>query len=43
MLGVVDGFYLLFQPMKPGQHTIVLVGHDMEGVPVTLTHILTIQ
>ena len=43
MLGVVDGFYLLFKPMTPGQHTLVLVGHDMEGVPVTLTHILTIE
>jgi len=43
MLGVVDGFYLLFKPMSPGQHTIVLVGHDMEGVPVTLTEHLTIR
>ncbi len=41
--GVVDGFYLLFKPMAPGQHTIVLIGHDMEGVPVTLTEHLTIQ
>ena len=43
LLGVVDGFYLLFKPMTPGQHTIVLVGHDMEGVPVTLTEHLTIE
>ena len=43
MLGVVDGFYLLFKPMPPGQHTIVLIGHDMEGVPVTLTENLTVQ
>ena len=43
MQGVVDGFYLLFKPMPPGQHTIVLIGHDMEGVPVTLTEHLTIQ
>jgi hypothetical protein len=43
MLGVVDGFYLLFKPMTPGQHTIVLNGHDMVGVPVTLTEHLTIQ
>jgi hypothetical protein len=42
MLGVVDGFYLLFKPMTVGQHTIVLIGHDMEGVPVTLTEHLTI-
>ena len=43
MLGVTDGFYLLFKPMTPGQHTIVLDGHDMQGVPVTLTEHLTIQ
>lgn len=43
MLGVVDGFYLLFKPMPPGQHQIVLIGHDMEGVPVTLTENLTVQ
>jgi hypothetical protein len=43
MKGVVDGFYLLFKPMTPGQHTIVLVGHDMEGVAVTLTENLTIE
>jgi len=42
MLGVVDGFYLLFKPMSVGEHTIVLIGHDMEGVPVTLTEHLTI-
>ena len=43
MLGVTDGFYLLFKPLTPGQHTIVLIGHDMQGVPVTLTEHLTIQ
>ena len=43
MLGVTDGFYLLFKPMSPGQHTIVLNGHDMQGVPVTLTEHLTIR
>ncbi len=43
MLGVTDGFYLLFKPMSPGQHTIVLNGHDMQGVLVTLTEHLTIQ
>ena len=43
MQGVVDGFYLLFKPMPPGQHQIVLIGHDMEGVPVTLTENLTVQ
>jgi hypothetical protein len=43
MLGVSDGFYLLFKPMTPGQRTIVINGHDMLGVPVTLTEHLTIQ
>jgi hypothetical protein len=43
MQGVVDGFYLLFKPMSPGQHTIVINGHDMEGVKVTITEHLTIQ
>ena len=43
MQGVVDGFYLLFKPMPPGQHTIVLIGHYMEGVHVTLTEHLTVQ
>ena len=42
MVGVTDGFYLLFKPMSPGQHTIVINGHDMQGVPVTLTEHLTI-
>jgi hypothetical protein len=43
MLGVTDGFYLLFKPMTPGPHTLVIDGHDMHGVPVTLTEHLTIQ
>lgn len=40
---VSDGFFLMFKPMSPGQHTIVIQGHDMQGVPVTLTQHLTIQ
>jgi len=43
MLGVTDGFYLLFKPMTPGQHTLVINGHDMQGVRVTITEHLTIQ
>ena len=38
-----DGFYLMFQPMTPGPHTIVVNGHDMHGTPVTLTEQLTIE
>ena len=40
---VSDGFFLMFKPMSPGQHTIVIHGHDMQGVPVTLTQHLTIR
>lgn len=40
---VIDGFYLMFKPLSPGQHVIVLNGHDMEGVPVTLTERLTVR
>jgi hypothetical protein len=40
---ISDGFYLPFKPMTPGPHTIVINGHDMMNVPVTLTWNLTIQ
>jgi hypothetical protein len=40
---VSDGFYLLFKPLSPGEHTIVVNGHDMHGVAVTLTENLTIR
>lgn len=40
---VADGFYLMFQPLAPGHHTILVNGHDMHGVAVTLTEELTIQ
>jgi len=40
---VSDGFYLPFKPMTPGPHTIVINGHDMMGVQVTLTWNLTIE
>jgi len=43
MKGVVDGFYLLFKPMTPGQHTIVLVGHDFVFEDTTTTENLTIE
>jgi len=41
--GVSDGFFLMFKPMAPGPHTILIQGHDMEGVPVTVTQHLTIE
>ncbi len=40
---VSDGYYLMFKPLSPGPHTIVVNGHDMHGTPVTLTEQLTIQ
>jgi hypothetical protein len=40
---VSDGYYLMFEPLAPGPHTIVIHGHDMHGTPVTLTEQLTIQ
>ena len=40
---VTDGFYLMFKPVSPGEHTIVVAGHDMEGTPVTLTEHLTVR
>jgi hypothetical protein len=40
---VVDGFYFMFQPLPPGQHTIVTVGQDMAGDHLTFTENLTIQ
>ncbi|MEO8701264.1 MAG: hypothetical protein ABI867_14535 [Kofleriaceae bacterium] len=40
---VSDGYYLMFKPLAPGPHTIVVNGQDMHGTPVTLTEQLTIQ
>lgn len=40
---VSDGYYLMFKPLSPGQHTIVVNGHDMHGTPVVLTEELTIR
>jgi hypothetical protein len=39
---VADGYFLMFKPMSPGHHVIVVNGHDMHGTPVTLTENLTI-
>ncbi|HWL84179.1 MAG TPA: hypothetical protein VNO21_00070 [Polyangiaceae bacterium] len=40
---VADGYYLMFKPLSPGAHTIVIHGQDMHGTPVTLTENLTIR
>lgn len=41
--GVTDGFYLMFKPLSPGEHVIVVNAHDMHGVPVRLTERLTVR
>jgi hypothetical protein len=38
-----DGYYLLFKPLPPGKHTIVVNGQDMHGTKVTLREELTIR
>jgi hypothetical protein len=40
---VVDGFYFMFKSMTPGEHTVVAVGPDMAGDPLTFTEHLPIQ
>jgi len=40
---VADGYYLMFKPLPPGSHTIVVHGQDMQGTRVTITENLTIQ
>jgi hypothetical protein len=41
--GVADGICLMFKPLPPGPHTIVVHGQDMHGTKVTLTENLTIE
>ena len=41
--GVADGHFLMFKPLTPGNHTIVVNGHDMTGMAVTLIEELTIR
>lgn len=40
---VSDGLYLMFKPLPPGPHQIVVHGQDMEGNKITLTENLTID
>jgi hypothetical protein len=37
------GYYLMFRPLRPGQHTIVRTMTDMKGMTNTLTYYLTVQ
>jgi hypothetical protein len=40
---ISDGYYLMFKPLSPGAHTIVVNGQDMHGTKVTLREELTIR
>jgi hypothetical protein len=41
---VSDGFFFMFKPLPPGEHTIVAVGQNRQtGLTMTLTEKLTIQ
>jgi len=37
------GYYLMFRPLRPGQHTLVSRMTDMNGMTRTLTYFLTVQ
>lgn len=40
---IVDGFFMMFKPLDPGQHTIVVHGTNTFGADKTFTYHLTIQ
>lgn len=41
---VADGFYFMFKPLEPGEHTIMAIGQNRQtGDTMTLTEHLTIQ
>ncbi len=41
---VADGFYFMFKPMEPGEHTIVAIGQNRQtGDTMVLTEHLTVQ
>jgi hypothetical protein len=37
------GYYLMFRPLRPGQHTLVSRMTDMTGMTRSLTYFLTVQ
>jgi hypothetical protein len=39
---VVDGFFMMFKPLKPGQHVIRVHGTNTIGHDKTFTYFLTI-
>jgi hypothetical protein len=40
---IVDGFFMMFKPLDPGSHTIVVHGTNTFGDNKTFTYFLTID
>jgi hypothetical protein len=40
---VADGYWMLLQPLPPGQHTVKLGGTMADGFTVDVTYLLTVQ
>lgn len=40
---VVDGFFMMFKPLEPGEHTIVVHGTNTFGHDKTFTYYLTVE
>ena len=40
---ISDGFFMMFKPLEPGPHTIVVRGTNVQGADKTFTYHLTIQ
>jgi hypothetical protein len=40
---VVDGFFMMFKPLEPGEHTIVVHGTNTFGHDKTFNYYLTIE
>lgn len=40
---VVDGFFMMFKPLKPGEHVIRVFGTDIRGANKTYTYYLTVE
>jgi hypothetical protein len=40
---VVYGYFMMFRPLPPGEHTIVRHNHDSNGTDMTYVYRLTVQ
>jgi hypothetical protein len=40
---VVDGFFMMFKPLKPGDHVLRVFGTDIRGANKTYTYYLTVE